>query len=101
MHKLEIQKAVIIVTVLQNYILFIFLIRFWYQKLSFSIFTSEMVWQKKKKKKKSNTCGLSASINPCLTKLFFVARLIKGGGASPSLDFRNQTPYEFGFGINR
>ena len=42
------------------------------------------------------------SINPRLTKLFFVTRLTKRGVVTtPSLDFPNRTPYEIDFGINR
>ena len=43
------------------------------------------------------------TINPRLTKPFFVTRLTGGGGVvtTPSLDFPNWTPYEIDFGINR
>ena len=42
------------------------------------------------------------TINPRLTKPFFVTRLTKRGVVTtPSLDFPNRTPYEIDFGINR
>ena len=44
-------------------------------------------------------------VNPRLNKLFFVTRLRGGVGvagvATPSLEFRQRTPYELGFDINR
>ena len=41
------------------------------------------------------------TLNPRLTKLFFVTRLTKGVVATPSLNFPNRTPYKIDFGINR
>ena len=44
----------------------------------------------------------NATVNPRLTKLFFVTRLTKRGVVTtPSLDFLNRIPYEIDFGINR